>query len=257
MAIEFTFRITQDEIQVRDRETGFDRTFANRVAVDEKRGIIVALGESEEAAKTRLGTWYLNHASEVRFCSLFSSSGADLRFEIRLLEYVTRMLHHQSQDTRRFRHLRAKLVNGFDYAFEIPGYEAFPEDRRHALEESIQAHMRLRRLVVNGTEVQIPVRRREAEFWLRRLLVWIVPVVATAIAYVAAPMSIRENRLVLFVYLLAIAFAIYYGGRVLWMIAARRLVPTTYRLCMLQGVRYRVPAIDQWLARVLWGEQKV
>jgi len=100
------------------------------------------------------------------------------------------------------------------------------------------------------------VRRREAEFWLRRLLVWIVPVVATAIAYVAAPMSIRENRLVLFVYLLAIAFAIYYGGRVLWMLAARRLVPATYRLCMLQGVRYRVPAIDQWLARVLWGKQK-
>ena len=255
MAIEFTFRITTDEIQVRDKETGFDRTFANRVAVDEKRGIIVALGESEEAAKARLGTWYLSHASEVRFCSLFGSGGADLRFEIRVLEYVTRMLHRQSQESRRFQHMAAKFRNAFDYIFEIPGYEGFPEDRRHALEESIQAHLRLRRLVINGTEVQIPVRRREVEHWLRRLFVWVLPVVATAIVYVAAPISIRENRLVLFVYLLAVAFAVYYGGRVLWMLAARRLVPATYRLCMLQGVRYRLPAIDQWLAKILWGKQ--
>ncbi|MDD4904341.1 MAG: hypothetical protein PHX77_07575 [Candidatus Bipolaricaulis sp.] len=256
MAIEFTFRITQDEIRVRDRETGFDRAFVNRVAVHEKPRIIVALGEDEEKVKARLGAWYLEHASEIRFATLFDAEGADRRYEIRVLEYLTRALHRQSQDSRRLKHIAAKLRNAFDYVLEIPGYEAFPEARRHALEEGIQAHMRVRRLVVNGTEVQIPVHRREAEHWLRRLLVWVAPVVATAIAYVAAPVSIMESRLTLFVYLLAIAFCVYYGGKVLWMLAARRLVPATYRLCMLQGLRHRLPAIDQWLARRIWGVTK-
>ncbi len=253
MAIEFTFRITKDEIHVRDQGAGFDRTFPNRIGVHDKRGIIVSLGEPDEKAKARLGEWYVEHASEVRFATLFGSDGADLRYEIRLLEYLTRQLHRQSQESRRFAHMAVKFVNAFDYAFEIPSYETFPEARRRALEESIQAHLRLRRLVINGHELQIPHGRRRLEHWVRRLLVWVAPVVATAIAYVAAPASIMESRLTLFVYLLAIAFCVYYGGRVLWMLAARRLVPATYRLCMLQGLRHRLPPIDQWLAKVLWG----
>ncbi len=253
MAIEFTFRITKDEIHVRDKETGFDRTFVNRVAVDAKRGIILALGEPGDKVKARLGKWYLDHASEVRFCTLFDAKGTNLYYEIRVLEYVTRMLHRQSQDSRRFKHVAAKLANAFDYVLEIPGYETFPEARRHALEESMQAHLRLRRLVVNGNEVQIPKGRREAELWLRRFFVWVIPVVATAFGYVTAPPPMLENRLYLFLYLLAIALAFYYGGKVLWMLCARRLVPPTYRLRMLQGLRYRLPLIDQWLAKVLWG----
>lgn len=253
MAIEFAFRITKDEIHVRDKETGFDRTFVNRVGVDAKRGIIVSLGEPEDKAKARLGTWYLEHASEVRFCTLFDAKGVDLYYEIRVLEYMTRMLHRESQDSRRFKHMTAKLVNAFDYMLEIPDYEAFPEARRHALEESIQAHLRMRRLVINGNEVQIPRSRRQIEHWLRRLFVWVVPVVATMVGYVSVPPSILENRLYLFIYLLAIAMVFYYGGRVLWMLCARRLVPQTYRLCMLQGMRQRLPAIDKFLARILWG----
>ncbi|MDD5263976.1 MAG: hypothetical protein PHU43_03975 [Candidatus Bipolaricaulis sp.] len=256
MAIEFTFRITKDEIHVRDKGTGFDRTFANRVGVDAKRGIIVSLGEPEDAAKARLGTWYLEHANEVRFCTLFDAKGADLYFEIRVLEYLTRMLHGQSQASRRFKHMAAKLANAFDYVLEVPGYEAFPEARRHALEESIQAHMRLRKLAVNGNEVQIPRSRRQAEHWLRRLFVWVVPVAATMVGYVTVPPPILENRLYLFFYLMAIALVFYYSGRVLWMLCARQLVPPTYRLRMLQGLRHRLPPIDRFLARILWGTRE-
>jgi hypothetical protein len=253
MAIEFTFRITKDEIHVRDEGVGFDRTFANRVAVHDKRGIIVSLGEPEDKAKARLGKWYLDHAGEVRFCTLFDADGADLYYEMRVLEYLTRMLHGQSQANRRFKHMAAKLVNAFDYVLEIPGYEAFPEARRHAFEESMQAHLRLRRLVVNGREVQIPKGRRQAEHWLRRLFVWVMPVVAAAFGYLTVPMPILENRLYLFVYLLVIALGFYYAGKVLWMLCARRLVPPTYRMRMLQGMRHRLPPIDKWLAKVLWG----
>jgi hypothetical protein len=256
MAIEFAFRITKDEIHVRDMQTGFDRMFANRVAVDVKRGIIVSLGQPDEKVKERLGAWYLEHASEVRFLTLFGDDGKDLPYEIRVLEYLTRMLHGQSRESRQMKHLAEKVVNGFDYVLEIPGYEAFPEARRHTLEESLQAHLRLRRLVINGREVQIPVRRREAEFWLRRLFVWVIPVVAIAVGYVTVPIPILESRLYLFFYLLAIAMVFYYGGRVLWMLCARQLVPPSYRLRMLQGMRHRLPPIDKFLARILWGTRE-
>ena len=119
----------------------------------------------------------------------------------------------------------------------------------------MQAHLRLRRLVINGREVQIPKARRTADHWLRRLFVWVMPVVATVFGYVTVPMAILENRFYLFVYLLAIALVFYYSGRVLWMVCARRLVPPTYRLCMLQGLRHRLPLIDKWLAKVLWGAE--
>ncbi|MEN6370052.1 MAG: hypothetical protein ABFD77_10225 [Thermotogota bacterium] len=253
MAIEFTFRITKDEIRVRDKETGFDRALVNRVGAHDKRGIIVSLGEPEDKAKARLGAWYLEHASEVRFATLFGAEGPDLRYEIRLLEYLTRQLHRQSQESRRFGHMTAKFASAFDYVLEIPGYEAFPEERRHALEESIQAHLRLRRLLINGREVQISKARRTTDHWLRRLFVWVVPVAATMAGYATVPTTVLENRLYLFLYLLAIALAFYYGGKVLWMLCARRLVPPTYRLRMLQGLRYRLPLIDKWLAKVLWG----
>jgi hypothetical protein len=256
MTIEFTFRITKDEIHVRDKETGFDRTFANRVGAHDKRGIIVSLGEPEDKAKARLGTWYLEHASDVRFCTLFDAKGADLHYEIRMLEYVTRMLHGQSQANRRFKHMAAKFVNAFDYVLEIPGYEAFPEARRHALEESMQAHLRLRRLLINGREVQISKARRTTDHWLRRIFVWVLPVVATMTGYATVPTTVLENRLYLFVYLLAIALFSYYTGRIVWMLCARGLVPPTYRLRMLQGMRHRLPAIDKFLARTLWGTRE-
>jgi len=252
MAIEFLFRITKDEIHVCDKQTGFDRTFVNRVAVYDKGELIVAMGEPDEEVRSRLGVWYVERASDVRFLTLFGADGADLPYEIRMLEHLTRMLHGQSLESRQMKHLVVKVVNGFDYVLEIPGYEAFPEARRHALEESLQAHLRMRRLVINGRDVQIPVHRREAEFWLRRLLVWAFPVAATAVGYATASPAMLENRLAFFVYLLAIAFIAYYGGRVLWMLCARPLVPATYRLCMLQGPRRRLTRFDRVLAHVLW-----
>ncbi len=251
MSIEFGFRITPEEVSVSDAGTGFAKVFPNRIAVLASRGTFLAFGETDTQVKARLGAWYEEHADRVEFLTLFGPDGTHLEYEIRVLEHLTRILHGQSQDARRMAHLARKLAHDFDYVLEIPGYETFPAGRRAALEQTMQAHLRLRRLKINGREVQISVRRREAEFWLRVLFGW-VTVAATAVAYLTAPRAVEQSGLFLFAYLAGVAVASHLGGRVLWMLAARRLLPPTYRLCMLQGRRERISRIDRALVRAFW-----
>lgn len=255
MPIEFGFRITRETISIHDAGTGFERSFANRIAAYDRHGVILLFGEPDEKARSKLGPWYVEHANEVLFCTLFGAAGAELGYEIQVLEDLTRMLHRQSQDHRGGRHLAAKLANAFDYVLDIPGYEAFSPDRRAALEQTIQAHLRLRRLTINGREVQIPACRRGSEFRLRVLSGWL-PVVATAAAYLTATEFIRQSQLLLFIYLATVLLFSYLGGRVLWMLAARRLVPPMYRLCMLQGRRRGLSCLDKTLARIFWATER-
>ena len=253
MAAEFVFRISNETILIDDKKTGYHLELRNSALVNRKNGIILALGERESVVRERLGRLYERQAGNVEVIQLFGPDGRYLVYEIRALEHFTRLLHQQGQQASARNYFAAKAIKGFDYTFEIPGYESFPEVRRRALEQRMQAHLRLRRLVINGRELQISTKKRELEIWVRRALVRILPIVAVAAAFLTAPTAMAQNRLTLLVYLLAVLFFFYYGGRVLWMILACRIVPLDYCVAMLRGTRDRLSAADAWLARAVWG----
>ena len=71
-------------------------------------------------------------------------------------------------------------------------------------------------------------------------------VAAVASAFLTAPGAVGQSRP-------AVLFLFYYGGKILWMLLARRLAPLDYRLAMLRGTRDQLSTADAWLARTLWG----
>ncbi len=250
MAVKFVFRIDSERIRAEDPQTGYHTEVPNRAVIRERDGLLVGL--SERKAPGSPGGQSPEERTGHRVAMLFGTGDAELEHEIKVLENITCVLHGQSRSARAAAHFAAKLADRFDYLFEIPGYEGFPEERRRALEESIQAHLRLRRLVMNGRDVQIPTWKRELEIWVRRLLVRGVPAGAVAAGYLTLPHAVAASRWSTAGYLAAIILLSYYGGKVLWMLGVRGLVPRTYRLCMLQGAHHRVLPIDRWLARTLW-----
>lgn len=252
MAIEFRFQIDPARIVVQDAQTGYQLEVSNRVIYRRRDGQILLLGVSEQEAQSRLSNDYEREVGEICSALLFGAEGGELANELRAMENFTRLLHHQSQRARPTAHFLTKLVDGFDYIVSLPGYEAYPESRRQRLEQRLQGHLRLRRLVINGREVQTPLWRRNLEFWLRRMLLWVIPIAAMVVAYLTMPAIIASKALFFLLYLLAIIYLCHYAGKVLWMLLARRLVPLEYRLCMLQGVRSRLSPIDRYLAKVWW-----
>jgi hypothetical protein len=252
MAFEFDFQINPDRICVQDTQTGYHLEASNRVVYRQRDGMVLALGEAEETVQAHLGDSYERDTSGVRSTVLFGADGAELPYEIRAMEDFTRLLHRQSQSARPMAHFLTKMVDGFDYCLSIPGYEAFPEARRNALEQRLQAHLRIRRLVINGQAVQIPLWRRNLEVLLRRILTLVLPLAAIVAGYLTMPAALATNPLPFLAYLLFIAYFSYYVGKILWMLLARKLVPADYRLCMFQGRRSRLSWIDRSLARALW-----
>jgi hypothetical protein len=253
MAFEFKFQIDAERICVQDKFSGYHAEVTNRAVYHRSSGRLLALGEPEQVARARLSAYYERQPGEIHSVTLFGADGAELVYEICILKDFTYLLHRQAQRARPMAYILAKLVDSFDYSLSIPGYETFPESRRHAMEQQLQAHLRLRRLMINGREVQIPMWRRNLEFWLRRLLVTILPLLATAIGYLTMPAAVKAGPLSFLAYLFFILYATYYAGKILWMLLSRRLVPADYRLCMLQGAHCRLSRIDRSLARVFWG----
>jgi hypothetical protein len=260
MAFEFVFQIDPEQIRIQDPQTGYHLEMSNRAVIRQSDGELLALGEPEEKARAILDSRRRGPAGgqdgEIRTIPLFAADGAWLACEIQAMKHFTWQLHKQSAQARPMAHFLTKLRDGFDYILTIPGYEDFPAARRQALEQSLQAHLRLRRLVINGREVQIPIWKRNLEFWLRRLLAQALPIAAILGGYLTMPSAAAGSPFSFLAYLMAIAYLSYYGGRLLWMLLARSIVPYHYRLYMLQGTHRRLSRIDQMLARAVWGSPR-
>ena len=251
--IEYKFHIDPNKIRVQDPQTGFHDEMLNRAVVLPKDRLLVGLGDSEEKVRARLMARYEKSARELRTRTLFGPNGEDLDFEVQAFQYLVRLLNQQSRPAQGWRYWGALLGNNIDFTLDIPGYETFPEARRQALEANLQAHHPIHHLTINGTEVQIAPWKRSLELWLRRLLCQVLPILVIVIGYLVVSRSMAGKWFTFFLVLTAIGYSFYYGGRVVWMLLARRLVPPDYRMCVLLGARRRIPLIDMWLARLVWG----
>lgn len=270
MAIKFEFQINPEKINIHDPFTGYRLEIENKVVYRKKSGTVLALGDAEDIVKARLGwqdptsppsiqpTIPSSQATadpDIRYQALFSEDGEEFKHEILAMKYFTQALHRQSLRTRPFAHLAAKVFDNFDYLLFIQGYEGFKQDRRSALEQNLQVHLRIRKLIMNGHSVEIPLWKKNVEFWSRRFLTIILPVLMMLIGYLNMPVVVKSSAIVLLVYLLLITYGIYYSGKILWMLLARKLVPRDYRMCMLQGNRSQLSGWEIALVRALWGNK--
>jgi hypothetical protein len=167
MTIEYKIHIDPQQIRIQDPQTGYHEEMSNRAVVLPKDRLVLGLGESEEKVRARLIARFQKSANDLRTLALFGPRGDDLDYEIQVLQFLARLLNTQSLSVRGWRHYGALLGSDFDYNLEIPGYESFSEARRHALEHNFQARQPLRRLAINGQEVQIPPSKRRLELWAR------------------------------------------------------------------------------------------
>jgi hypothetical protein len=251
MSQKFVLHLGAQELRIEDPMTGAHLEVANRVAVHLQRGMILSLGEDVEAVRTRLAGRFA--ASDIQPLSLFGPEETHLGYELRVIGHLRRMLAGQMGKPASIRLFAPRPGKGADYVLEIPGYELFGASRRRMFEHALQAHLRLRHLVINGQNVAIPARQRELEIQARRLFVRWLPGAAAIAAFITAPARLRADRLVFLGFVLVVLVLVYYGGRVAWMLLARRIVPVDYCRYMLENVRGRFSPMDQWLARILWG----
>lgn len=253
MAIEFTIHIDPQQIRIQDPQTGYKLEMLNLAWIQPREKLLLALGEPEDKARARLRGRRMRPDTEIYSSKLFGASGAELFYEIQAFQFFTRLLLEQLQRAGSAGHFVDRLTSSFDYALEISGYEAFPEARRSALEHSLQARLPIRRLAINGQPVQIARWRRILEAWLRRVLCQALPILAILAGYLFMPRAFAGSWLSFFLFLMVVGYLSYYGGRLLWMVAVRRLVPRDYCLSMLQGTHKQLAKIDQWLAQLAWG----
>lgn len=255
MAIEFSIQIDPDEIWIHDPGTGYQHRVSNRVVYRRSDGLVFALGEP--VRESDLIPWAIEQWEADEVCSegLFRADGSVLPYEIKAMEHFTKLLHRQSQAGRPLVHFFTKLVDGFDYFITVPGYESYPAERRNILEQRLQCRLRIRRLVINGRDVQIPLWKRNLEFWSRQILVLVLPLVVMVVAYLTMPGIFSSIALVFLAYLLVVTYSLHVIGKLLWMILAGWLVPGHYRLCMLHGVRSSLSRLDRCLVSLLWHSQ--
>jgi hypothetical protein len=255
MAIEFFIQIDPDKIWIHDPGTGYQHRVSNRVVYRRSDGLVLALGEPARESGSNPGA--IEQCEVDAICSegLFRADGSALPYEIKAMENFTKLLHRQSEAGRPLVHYFTKLVDGFDYFITLPGYESYPAERRNILEQRLQCRLRIRRLVINGRDVQIPLWKRNLEFWSRQILVLVLPLVMMVVAYLNMPGIFSSIALVFLAYLLVVTYSFHVIGKLLWMILAGWLVPGHYRLCMLQGVRSSLSRLDRCLVRLLWHSQ--
>ncbi len=250
MSREFAFHLGLDQLRIEDRKTGARLEMENRVVVHSRRGMILSLGQSLDDVRARFRGRF--DPSEIQAVSLFGPEETNLVYELRVIGHLRRMLGDKVGKPVPVRLFAPRPGKGPDYSLSIPGYEGFPPARRASFEHALQAHLRVRRLVINGRNVEISARQRDLEIMVRRLFVQWLPAIAAIVAFLAAPPPLRTDRFLLLAYVLAVLGLLYYGGRVAWMLLAPRILPLDYCLYMLRNVRGRCSPLDQWLARILW-----
>ena len=256
MAIEFVFRIDQDKLHMSIPLIHYHLEFHNLVVYRKKDGFILAMGESRKKVRSLLGEKYAAAPDEIVFRPVFNADESGLRFEISFLKYCTQILHRRLQIDRPRLHFFAKLRDQFDYVLQIEGYEVFPEARRNALEQSLQAHLRIRKLVVNGRSVGIPLWKRNLEYWMRRLLVTVAPLAMLVAGYFSMPAGLKSEPFLFLAYLLLFVYATYFLGKILWSILARTLVPRDYFICVLTGGNITLSGANRLLANIVWGHDR-
>lgn len=173
--------------------------------------------------------------------------------DLDVMKHLTYALHRETQQRMPFRYLLIKLFNHFDYFIEsASGFDpAYLE--RFAL--ALQLHLRLRRLVVNGRDLAIPLWRRNLEYWLRLIFVEVLPLAAMLLSVYFMPALFRANPLPFLFFLFLVLYLLRFLGKGIWMASALRLVPGGYFKSLMAARRFKNNLFDNFWIKLLGASQ--
>jgi hypothetical protein len=166
------------------------------------------------------------------------------------MKQLTAALHRETQRRMPWKYLANKLFDQFDYS--ITSEIDIPDDDLTLLAEALPAHLRMRRLTVNGRDRSIPLWRRNLEYWLRLFPVDVIPLVMLFFGFIFMPEPFWSSPLLFLAFLFVVLYLFRFIGKGLWMLSAMRLVPRVYILALLLARRKRLGWFDRFWMWILW-----
>jgi len=177
-------------------------------------------------------------------------SGNRLEVDIELMKQLTVVLHRELQKREPYIYLLLKLFDQFDYVIEsqLDLSPAYMEQLSYAL----QLHLRMRRLVVNGRELALPLRRRNFEHSMRLFFVEFIPLLAMFLSALFMPPYFRANPWRFLAFLLIVVYLLRFLGKGIWMVVLRMTFPWGYVDNLLHEKRKSVSLFDRFWIWLVW-----
>jgi hypothetical protein len=176
---------------------------------------------------------------------------SDIRSNIELMKQLTVLLHRETQKRIPFKYLLIKLFNQFDYSIESES--EISKERLEQLACALSLHLRLRRLVINGKDLTIPLWRRNLENSIRLFFVEIIPLAVMFLSIYIMPAFFRSNPFLFLIFLFVVLYLCRFIGKGIWMLTLQRLVPRGYVQYLMQARNTRPGWFDRFWMRVFWG----
>jgi hypothetical protein len=168
-----------------------------------------------------------------------------------LMKWLTVNVHREMHHRMPFKHFFLKLFDQFDYSLSISG--GFSAEYLRGLSQVLAANLRLRCLTVNGQELTIPLWRRNVEYWIRRLLLDIVPLLVLFISYIRMPAYFKTNPFLFLAFLCVFPYMARFIGRGLWILIQQWLVPHGYIIKLLLARKTKLNWGDRFWLRLFGG----
>ena len=177
-------------------------------------------------------------------------TGNNLKKDIESMKQLTVILHRELQKRKPYKYLFLKLFDQYDYVVEsqLDLSPAYMEQLGYAL----QLHLRMRRLVVNGKELALPLRRRNFEHWMRLFFVEFIPILAMFLSALFMPPYFRANPWRFLAFLLIVVYLLRFLGKGIWMLVLRMTVPWGYGDNLLHAKRKSISLFDRFWVWLVW-----
>lgn len=226
----------------------------NQVVYDASARMILHAGKPGEQIPSRFHKLTQRPDRQVAILSVFTGGNEGLELEIAAMQLLTRYLHQEVQKCMPSRYLMMKLFDQFDYSFEIESDYSLTHLK--GLGDGLFANFRMRKLVMNGHELTIPLWRRNLEYWLRRILLDVIPLAVLVICYFLMPPFFKTNPVLFLGFLCVFPYLARLIGKGLWMLVMQSLVPRGYLKHLLLARKTHLSWVDRLWMRLFWGSDK-
>lgn len=228
MIIDFTFFVTPSTLTIKVPSVNFDYQAPNVVAYDTESLKILAIGESETDIQEQTGPKWEEIKHKIGFTATFGIDDKYQDLDFMVIDYYLILAHLKVRNTNIPTLFARYYIDRYDCNIWIDGYERFPVERRQKYEYYLQSFHKVRKLIINGHEVQIPDRMRIFE-QIFRSSISIFPYLMMLLGLFWGAEHVSGNYLI--PYLISLLFIIIimaFIGILAWMLVMRRYLPRSY-----------------------------
>jgi len=250
MAIEFKFVINPNTITASVPGTEIQIVVENKLAYDSALRTILHAAKPGEQIPYHILELTERPGRQVSVISVFTGESEDGNVEISLMQLFTRFLHQEVRKIMPFRFMAVKLFDQFDYSLEIEPDLSLVNLQR--LRDAFFVNFRMRRLTINGSDLTIALWRRNCEYWLRMVLVNVIPLTAMILGYFFMPAIFRSTAVLFLLFLTVVLFFSRFLGKGLWIWGSQSLVSRGYVRNLLLARWSRLPWEENYWMKLLW-----